>query len=91
MSFSSVLDIPGLPEEIPGYKSIATISRFHTNWISALAFSPDGEWLATAGADGVVFFFNIPDQRPVLCLSFTHPLFATSLLWSSTHDILIGR
>ncbi|MBI4661537.1 MAG: hypothetical protein HY735_22165 [Verrucomicrobia bacterium] len=41
---------------------VATLSG-HTQWIQALAFSPDSAWLATGGADSTIKLWDVRRQR----------------------------
>jgi WD40 repeat protein/serine/threonine protein kinase len=34
--------------------------RGHTNWVESIAFSPDGEWIASASLDGTVKIWKAP-------------------------------
>ena len=60
----------------------------HTAGVIRLAFSPDGKWVATAGADGVAFLWNAEDESapipiPVqvrgrlLCIAWAGNIIAT--------------
>lgn len=40
----------------------------HTGYVQALAFSSDGEWLASAAADGTIRVWSISDQTEFRCL-----------------------
>ena len=53
----------------------------HVGAVVALAFSPDGRWLATSGKDSALYVWNVARQRPVsLYKSLAAP--ATSLSMS---------
>lgn len=73
------------------YRRVANFRALHTSWITSLAFSPDGGVLASAGADGVIFFIDVPRRRPFCCLDFEHPQTATCLLWPSSDELIVGR
>ena len=40
-------------------KQIRTL-RGHASWVTSIAFSPDGEWLASASLDGTVKIWKTP-------------------------------
>ena len=51
----------------------------HVNWITRLAFSPDGRWLASAGEDGVVLLWDVQTGQPVGVPFADHAAAVTSL------------
>jgi WD40 repeat protein len=43
--------------------------RGHTSTVNGVAFSPDGKWLASCGADGAVFVWNVATGTEVRALA----------------------
>jgi WD40 repeat protein len=57
--------------------------RGHADWVQAVVFSPNGEWLATAGNDKHVLFWNAATGESVYAFSDPRHV-VTDLAWS--HD-----
>jgi len=56
--------------DIATHQVIATAAKAHTNGpAQAIDFSPSGDLLATAGRDGLVKLWHLPDLRPVRSFS----------------------
>ncbi|WP_371484621.1 WD40 repeat domain-containing protein [Kitasatospora sp. NBC_00315] len=48
----------------------------HTGTVHAVAISPDGQWLATAGNDGTARIWDRTDSRTIALLRLDGPLHA---------------
>lgn len=66
----------------------------HPEWLVALAFSPDGRWLATGATDGVLQVWDVAAQEPFAAFQDQLDRFSvrtdahwiTWLAWSSAGD-----
>ena len=45
--------------------TLLSVTQLHAGRIEAVVFDPEGEWIATAGADGRLAFMALPDESPV--------------------------
>ena len=61
----------------------------HTNQLWAVAFSPDGAWLASAGQDQVIWIWEVASQTCSAQLS-GHQGLITTLAWSPDGNYLIS-
>lgn len=59
----------------------------HTEWITAVDFSPDGILLATADRNGGAFVWEAESLAPFYALA-THPAAITALAWRADGDVL---
>jgi len=59
----------------------------HTDWVTAVAFSPDGEMLATADRNGGISVWD-PDNAQELYTLAGHKLAVTSLSWRGDSKLL---
>jgi len=55
------------------------VLRGHTDWISALAYSPDGAYLASAGGDGSIRVWNPKDGASTLLAGHSGPVLAVAI------------
>lgn len=72
-------------EEVGGPRPLSVVfrRRLHSSSVIALAFSPDGQWLASAGKDGAVSFISIMDgaASPLVIGYITCPDPILNLVW----------
>lgn len=59
----------------------------HTATITAVEFSPDGRFLASAGDDGAILIFSTSSWSPVCCFLDVSP--ASVLLWHEKKRYLL--
>ncbi|WP_338248101.1 WD40 repeat domain-containing protein [Dictyobacter halimunensis] len=62
--------------------------RKHTHPVRALAFSPDGRWLASGGDDKQLIIWSMQTMKPLLVQQQQEPL--TAFAWSSSGNLLGG-
>lgn len=68
------------PALIPGLKSWTIETRSHRGGVNAIAYSPDGMYLATAGDDGTVRLWDPASKRPLRVL-VGHDRRVNSISW----------
>lgn len=73
------------------FKKMRSFGRIHTNYISALSFSPDGSLLASASADGTLGLFNVRHQNMLAQIEFGKSIHPTSVLWPEEDLLIVGR
>ena len=57
--------VPSSSMATPRYTLNRTLTSGHTNDITVLQFSPDGEFLASGSGDGVLLVFSTSSWKPV--------------------------
>ena len=87
-AMSSVIT-PNFPSSLP-LAQTRSWSRFHQSQVSSLAFSDDGNFLATGDRDGIVYIFDVTKDMPVACLYFDSSVATTCILWCGSSKLWIG-
>ena len=96
----AVGEISGSPQGIvlidPATGDIHSVLAGHNAGVNALAFSPDGKTLATAGADRTIKFWNVKDGKERATLDRRSRLCSLDLFlsdrrvarirWKRSHD-----
>ncbi len=68
--------------------SVAYSITKHTDWVTALEFSPDGKLLVTADRSGGIHLWEAPTGRPVAALN-GHKAAITSVSWRGDSKLLV--
>lgn len=63
----------------------------HTDWVWNIAFSPDGDWLASASLDGTLRLWSVQDEQPIHVLEgHTHDVFGLAISADSQFLVSTG-
>lgn len=81
----ALVDVP------PRLQRIRAFGRLHTNYVSCLAFCPDGSLLASAGADGGLVIINVRRQLSILYVDMGKPLYTTCIIWPQPDLLIMGQ
>lgn len=73
------------------YQCAATLTDLHLGNVTAMAFSPTGEYLASASDDKTLFIIDVFRRWPRLLLEMEHPAFVTAVIWSDASLLYLGR
>uniref|UniRef100_A0A0K0F1I0 Protein will die slowly (inferred by orthology to a D. melanogaster protein) n=1 Tax=Strongyloides venezuelensis TaxID=75913 RepID=A0A0K0F1I0_STRVS len=82
-----------IPNILPNYKMIGEPIPAHTRGISALRFSPDGKWLASASADKTIKLYNIEKAEEGIFpehLLGSHKMGINDIAWGGDSKLLIS-
>jgi WD40 repeat protein len=85
----AIAEFHALHPHITQQKDIGRISAPHQHRVQAVAFSPDGSRLATAGAEGDICTWSLPDLKPLLHIE-THAGVLYALAWSPDSRRLVS-
>ncbi|MBE9159891.1 pentapeptide repeat-containing protein [Nodosilinea sp. LEGE 06152] len=85
-----------LPPNQSSKPSIITSSvkllQGHTDWVWNIAFSPDGQWLASASLDSTLRLWSIPDGQPIHVLEgHTHDVYGLAISADSQLLVSTGK
>jgi WD40 repeat protein/transcriptional regulator with XRE-family HTH domain len=64
----------------------------HTDWVWNIAFSPDGQWLASASLDSTLRLWSVPDRQPIHVLEgHTHDVYGLAISANSQLLVSTGK
>ncbi|MBD1867442.1 pentapeptide repeat-containing protein [Cyanobacteria bacterium FACHB-471] len=64
----------------------------HTDWVWNIAFSPDGQWLASASLDSTLRLWSVPDGQPIHVLKgHTHDVYGLAISADSQLLVSTGK
>jgi WD40 repeat protein/transcriptional regulator with XRE-family HTH domain len=64
----------------------------HTDWVWNIAFSPDGQWLASASHDSTLRLWSVPDGQPIhIFEGHTHDVFGLAISADSQWLVSTGE
>ncbi|GAB4377904.1 MAG: NB-ARC domain-containing protein [Elainellaceae cyanobacterium] len=70
----------------------AKLLQGHVDWVWNIAFSPDGQWLASASLDSTLRLWKIPDGQPIhIFEGHTHDVFGLAISADSQWLVSTGK